>query len=457
MAKSLEQMIPNNIDAEKAVLGSIIIDPDAYDQIAGSLTPEDFYLNAHRIIFEAVVNLGKRRITPDFITLVDELERTEKLNDVDREGFSGAAYITSLINGVPTSGNIDYYAGIVATTAQSRRLIQAATMIVQMGYQNDPQALEKSEQILFNLHRSTARDRFINMPTLMSEYMEELDYLHEHRGAIAGVTTGYHDLDLCLGGFQRSDLILLGARPSMGKTSLALSMGYNAALRGKKVAVFSLEMGRRLLARRLMAMHSKIDMQRLRNGWIEDNEWDKVINAYERLSDLPIWINDTSGSPVASMRSELRRLAREHEGIDEVIVDYVGLIEPDENADKRANLVQQISTISKGLKSLAREFDVPVIALCQLSRAVEGRNSKVPLLSDLRDSGSLEQDADVVLFIHREDYYHLDDPDYTPNNQANIVIAKHRNGPVGVITLRWQPDQTMFYPLSKEEEEEEEA
>jgi replicative DNA helicase len=454
----MERMLPNNIDAEKGVLGSIIIDPEAFDVVAGIVTPDDFYANAHRVIFEAMLNISKRRVAVDIITLMDELESTNKLEDVNREGGQGAGYITSLINYVPTSGNADYYAKIVSATAQSRRLIHAAGMIAQLAYTNDPKGLEKSEQLLFNLRRAASTDHFIPMKALMNEYMDELNFLHENRGAIAGVPTGYVDLDACLGGLQKSDLILLAARPSMGKTSLALGMAYNASLKGKKVAVFSLEMGRRLLARRWMAMQSKIDMQRLRNGWIEDEEWTTISDSYMKLSELPIWINDVAGNPIAAMRSELRRLSREIGGIDEIIVDYVGLIEPDEDGDKRANLVQQISAISKGLKSIAREFDVPVLALCQLSRAVEQRQSKIPMLSDLRDSGSLEQDADVVLFIYRDDYYRQTEnvekqnkgenvPDYTPTNMADIIIAKHRNGPTGNVRLYWQADQTMFYNL----------
>jgi replicative DNA helicase len=459
----MERMLPNNIDAEKGVLGSIIIDPDAFDLVSDILHPDDFYANAHTVIYEAMTNLSRRRIAPDFLTILDELERTEKIKDAGREDADAASYITSMINLVPTSGNASYYANIVSRTAQSRRVIRAATMIVQLGYDNDPNALDKSEKLLYTIRRSANTAGFVGMRPVMNEYMDELDYLHEHRGSISGVPTGYTDLDLCLGGLQRSDLILLAARPSMGKTSLALGMAYKAALKGKKVAIFSLEMGRRLLARRMMAMKSHVDMQRLRNGWIEDDEWEMITESYASLSDLPIWINDTAGNPIASMRSELRRLSRENGGIDEVIVDYVGLIEPDEDGDKRANIVQQISMISKGLKGLAREFDVPVVALCQLSRAVESRQVKIPMLSDLRDSGSLEQDADVVLFIYRDDYYHQadaamqrsqgrDEEPYTPTNLADIIIAKHRNGPTGEIQLYWQADETMFYGLDEKGE-----
>lgn len=459
----MDRMLPNNEQAEMGLLGSIIIDPEVYDEVAGSISPEDFYFDAHRVIYETIVSLGSRRMAADYITIVDDLERNERLEAAGRNGFDADSYMLQLTGSVPTSGNAAYYAQIVATLAECRRVIHAAAQIAQIGYTKDAKALEKSEKLLYSLHSNKTQTGFVNMPTLMNEYMDELNYLHENRGAIAGVPTGYSDLDLCLGGLQKSDLILLAARPSMGKTSLALGIAYNASLKGKKVAIFSLEMGRRLLARRMMAMASKVDMQRLRNGWIEDDEWETIITSGQDLSSLPMWINDTAGNPIASMRSELRRLARENGGVDLVIVDYVGLIEPDVEADKKASLVQQISEISKGLKTLAREFDLPVLALCQLSRAVEQRQVKIPMLSDLRDSGSLEQDADVVLFIYRDDYYHQadaaaarsqghDGPPYTPTNLADIIIAKHRNGPTGEVSLYWQADQTMFYNLDKDKE-----
>lgn len=447
----MERMIPYNPEAERGVLGSIIIDPTAYDTVSPILTPDDFHIEAHRIIYEAMLKLNARRINADFITICDELEREERLGSVEYGGFSGASYLSDLTGAVPSSANATYYASILKSLTECRRVIGAATQMVQLAYTKDPKTLEKSEQLLFKVRSDKkANDGFVGMPELMNEYMDELNYLHEHRGALSGVPTGYSDLDLCLGGLQKSDLILLAARPSMGKTSLALCIAYNAALKGKRVAIFSLEMGRRLLSRRLMAMSSKVDMQRLRNGWVEDDEWEKVTSSYQDLSSLPVWVNDTAGNPIASMRSELRRLSQEHGAPDLVIVDYIGLIEPDVESDKRANLVQQISETSRGLKSLAREFDVPMLALCQLSRAVEQRGLKIPILSDLRDSGSLEQDADVVMFIYRDDYYaKAEKRESETPNQATIYISKHRNGPTGEVNLWWQADQTMFYNLEE--------
>jgi len=442
-----ERTIPFNEEAEQGVLGSLLIDPDAVDLVFDRLSANDFYCNAHRVLYQAMKNVVQAGAKADFLTVCDELMRTDKMEQVSRNDKTGTGYITSLINEVPTSGNVEYYAEIILRLAEARRLIHAAGQIAALAYSGEANVLEQAEQLLFQLHRTNRSGAgFTPMSSIMTEYMEELDYLQTHRGSIVGVPTGYKDIDIMLGGLQKSDLILLAGRPSMGKTAAALCIGYNAARLGKKVAVFSLEMGKRLLARRLMAMHSKVDQQRLRAGWVEDDEWDTVMGAAQVLSGLPMWIDDTAGSPIASMRSKMRRLIQEQGGIDLMIVDYLGLIEPDVDASKRDNLVQQISTISKGLKMLAREFDIPVLTLCQLSRAVESRQEKKPMLSDLRDSGSLEQDCDVCLFIYREDYYK---PDTERKNLADILIAKHRNGPVGEVALYFKRDQTMFYNLDE--------
>ena len=317
-----------------------------------------------------------------------------------------------------------------------------------LGYDQDPESMEKSEQLLFSLQNHTMTQAFTPMPAMVSDYIHELDYLHEHRGSYTGVPTGYKDIDDTLGGLQRSDLILLGGRPSSGKTSLGLCMGYNAALRGYKVAVFSLEMGKRQLMRRMMSMSTSVDLQRLRSGWVNDDEWEKIMQKANDLSLLSIWVNDTAGNPLASMRSQLRRLDQQENGVDLVIVDYLGLIAPDD--EKVENRVQEVSKISRGLKLLAREFDVPVLALAQLSRAVEQRQNKRPQLADLRDSGSLEQDSDVVLFIYRDAYYAQMEGrelEQGKENIADITISKHRNGPTGDVQLYFKAEQTMFYDL----------
>lgn len=447
-----ERLLPHSIEAEQGVLGSIVIDPEAYDLIADCLKAEDFYRDTHRVIYATVTSLVAKRVSPDYLTLCNELEQSNKLEEI-----GGASYITGLINDVPTSGNIEYYAGIVSRSAEHRRLISYAGQVVSLAYSQDPEAMQKSEQLLFNLQKHTLNQGFVDMPEMVREYVDELTYVYEHKGSFTGVETGYRDIDNVLGGLQPSDLILLGGRPGSGKTSLGLCMAYNAALRGSKVAIFSLEMGRRQLTRRLFSMASKVDLQRLRTGWINDEEWDTIIQKASDLSQLPIRVNDTAANPIVSMRSQLRRVAQQMGGLDLVVVDYLGLIGSDGDSDSE-NRVQEVSKISRGLKLLAREFDVPVLALSQLSRQVESRQNKRPILSDLRESGSLEQDADVVMFLYREDYYAEQEKreDYTPTNEAEVSIAKHRNGPVGGVNLYFKGEQTMFYNLDQKLDQERE-
>lgn len=438
-----ERMVPQNIEAEKGLLGSILIDPTVYDLVSDMLKAEDFYRTEHRIAYQTIVSLVVQDMQPDYLTLCDELERIDKI-----EQAGGSDYLMSLINCVPTSGNAEYYAQIVARAAINRRLAHAAGMIAQLAYDQDPKSVEKAEQLLYTLQTTSRAQSWVSMSDLMTEHMRDLDYVHEHRGTHLGVPTGYADIDNVLGGLQKTDLILLGGRPGSGKTSLGLCIGYNAALAGRKVAIFSLEMGKKQLAWRLESMASKVDLQRLRSGWISDEEWETIIERAGHLSQLPIQINDTAGNSIASMRSQLRRLIQEQDGIDLVIVDYLGLIAPDEASENR---VQEISKISWGLKKIAKEFELPVLALAQLSRQVESRQNKRPQLSDLRESGSLEQDADVVMFLYREDYYAEQDKreDYTPTNEAEVSIAKHRNGPTGGVTLYFKAEQTMFYNLEE--------
>lgn len=439
----MEKRLPQDIEAESGVLGSIIIDPEAITEIADFLHAGDFYRDAHRTIYEVIVQFYQRREPADFITICDELERAGKLASV-----GGASYITSLINAVPTSGNVASYARIVERTAVARRLIHAAGQIAALAYEQGERSLEQAMQVLLALDRTGAGDDFVDMPTAVNEYMEELEFLQEHPGAITGVPTGFSDLDDATAGLQDSDLILLGGRPGSGKTSFALSLAFNAGVRGKRVAIFSLEMPRKQLLRRWMAMATKMDMHRLRTGWIEDDEWDKVIKAASRLSSLPIHINDAPANPLSAMRRRLRKLKQAHGDIDLVIVDYIGLIEPEEATENR---VQEVTKISRGLKQLAREFNVPVLALAQLSRKVEERSNKRPMLADLRDSGSLEQDSDVVLFLYRDAYYAELEHRAVEEGQENIAelaIAKQRNGPTGCVRLFFQANTATLYPLA---------
>ena len=438
----VEKLLPQNIEAECGVLGSIIIDPEAIVQVADFLHSDDFYRDAHRTIYEVILQLYEQREPADFITISDELERRNKLEEV-----GGASYITSLINQVPTSGNVEYYGRIVERTSILRRLIHAAGQIAAIAYEEGDAdvALDRAEQLIFNISQRHARTDFSLLRDILSEYMNKLDQLHERRGTIVGVPTGFTDLDRLTGGLQRSDLIILAARPAIGKTSLALSLAHNSTVKYQhSVAIFSLEMSKEQLVQRLLSMDAGVDQQRLRTGWIEDDEWDRIIYAMGTLSEANIWIDDTPGITTVEMRSKARRLQAEH-GIDLIIVDYLQLMQSVLGSGKRnENRVQEISEVSRNLKALARELNLPVLALAQLSRAVESRQSKVPQLSDLRESGSLEQDADIVMFIYRDDIYN---PESERKNIADIIVAKHRNGPVGEVSLYFQASQTRFRDL----------
>lgn len=436
----MEKLLPQNIEAECGVLGSIIIDPEAIVQVSDFLHPEDFYRDAHRTIYEVILSLYQSSEPADFITICDELERRSRLEDV-----GGASYITSLINQVPTSGNVEYYGHIVERTATLRRLIHAAGQIAAVAYEEADAdiALDKAEKLIFEISQRHSRSDFSSMEEILADYMTRLEQLNARRGTIVGVPTGFTDLDRMTGGLQRSDLIILAARPGVGKTSLALSLAHNAALKyHNSVAIFSLEMSKEQLVQRLLSMDAGIDQHRLRTGWIEEDEWEHIVEASDKLSEANIWIDDTAGISTMELRSKARRLQTEH-GIDLIIVDYLQLMQS--NANRRSeNRVQEVSEISRSLKELAREMNVPVMSLSQLSRSVEGRQSKVPQLSDLRESGSLEQDADIVMFIYRDDVYNQESEQ---KNIANIIVAKHRNGPVGEVSLYFQASQTRFRDL----------
>jgi replicative DNA helicase len=390
----VEKLLPQNIEAECGVLGSIIIDPEAIVQVSDFLHADDFYRDAHHTIYEVILQLYEEHEPADFITICDELERRNRLEEV-----GGASYITSLINQVPTSGNVEFYARIVERTAILRRLIHAAGQIAAIAYEEGDAdiALDKAEQLIFNISQRHARSDFTHMRDVLAEYMNKLDKLHERRGTIVGVPTGFTDLDRITGGLQKSDLIVLAARPGIGKSSLALSLAHNAALKyHSSIAVFSLEMSKDQLAQRLLSMDTSIDQQRLRTGIIEEDEWDRIVYAMDTLSESNIWIDDTAGISTMEMRSKARRLHAEY-GIDLIIVDYLQLMQATIGGKRNENRVQEISEISRSLKGLARELNVPVLALAQLSRAVESRQSKVPQLSDLRESGCLAGETLVYL------------------------------------------------------------
>ncbi len=445
----IERPLPQNIEAECGVLGSIIIDPEAVVLVADFLSSEDFYRDAHRTIYSAIMLLYSQRLPADLITICDVLEQQDKLHDA-----GGIDYITSLINYVPTSGNAVYYGRIVSRTALLRRLIEAGGLIVAQAYQDDETdaalTLERSEQIIFEISQryNASTSSSMHVSELLNIYMTRLDQVHSQRGTILGVPTGFVDLDRLLGGLQRSDLIILAGRPGMGKSALALSIAYNATLtHGRRVGIFSLEMSKEQLIQRLLAVDSRIDQQRLHAGWVEDYEWEQVMLSMEALSELSLWIDDTSSISTIQLRSKARRWLLEH-NIDLIVVDYLQMMQATtHDGRKPENRVQEVSVISRALKGLARELNIPVLALAQLSRAVESRHSKVPQLSDLRESGAIESDADVVMFIYRDDMYN---PESERPNTADVIIAKHRNGPVGQVTLAFDKHQTRFHDVGSD-------
>ncbi|MCC6315298.1 MAG: replicative DNA helicase [Thermomicrobiales bacterium] len=437
-APAAERLPPHNLDAEQGLLGSLLLDRDAIIRVAALVKPEDFYHPANGTIYRAVVDLYNRREPTDFITLSDELGRRDHLDTV-----GGVAYLTSLINAVPTAVHVEYYGRIVERTATLRRLIDAGARIVGIGFQegiDTEDALDAAERAIFEVSQKRQTRDFVSIAEVLNKFFDQIDVLQQNRGELVGVPTGFNDLDSLTGGLQRSDLIILAARPSMGKTSMALGMAYGAAVaNAKTVGIFSLEMSAEQLVQRLLSMETGVDSHRLRLGQIDDGEWDRISRAFGRLAEAAIYIDDQAGANIMDVRSKARRLQAEH-GLDLVVIDYLQLM----SARRSENRVQEISEISRGLKGLARELNVPVIALSQLSRAVESRSDHRPMLSDLRESGSIEQDADIVMFIYREDKY---EEDSDKKGIAEIIVAKHRNGPVGTINLRFFDRTARFADL----------
>lgn len=437
----LNKALPHNIEAEEAVLGSLLIDPDAILHISPFLHANDFYIQRHKLIYQAVLDLHERGEPADLVTLTDELERRQQLAAV-----GGAAFLTGLINATPTSVHVEYYAHIVERAAILRRLIEAAGEITKMAFQDVDdvdEVVDRAEALIFSVsERRTTRD-LVPIQKLLNEYYARIEYLSQHPQEMIGIPTGLVDLDKMLGGLQRSDLIIIAGRPGMGKTSLALSIALQAALKwDKRVGIFSLEMSGEQVAQRLLSALSGIDSQRLRLADIHDDEWPKLNEEASRLSRTQIFIDDTPGISAMEMRTKARRLHAEF-GLDMLVVDYLQLMRGGDFRTE-SNRVQEISYISRALKSLARELNIPVIALSQLSRAVEARHDKRPMLSDLRESGSIEQDADVVLLIYRDDVYN---PDTEMPNIAEIRIAKHRSGPTGMLSAYFRKELAQFVDL----------
>ena len=442
----MEQRIPpQNVEAEQAVLGAMMLDHNAVIAAMEKLTPNDFYREVHRIIFEAMEHLHHDNKEIDVITLPEELRRMKKMDDV-----GGIEYILSLPNLVATAVNIEYHANIVAEKALARNLITTCTDLTAAAYDGEKEPedlLDDAERRILQLSENKNRGDFSPVGAVVEETLDKITKLYENKAGLTGLPTGFRDLDRMTSGLQPSDLILVAARPSMGKTAFTLNIAQNVGVRQHKtVAFFSLEMSQEQLVQRILCQISHIDSQKLRTGQLNsDEEWTRLTDACDKLYQAPIYIDDTPGISVAEMRSKARRLKSEH-GLDLIVVDYLQLMQG-RNAESRQ---QEISEISRSLKALARELKVPLIALSQLSRSVESRQDKRPMLSDLRESGALEQDADIVSFLYREDYY---DKETENQHITEVILAKHRNGPVGSIKLYFKGEYTLFLNLDTTHED----
>ena len=435
-----ERVPPQNIEAEQAVLGAMLIKKEAIVEVQEILQPEDFYRETHRLVYEAMIELSGNDEAVDLVTLTEQLRKSGML-----EKIGGLPFLTQLANAVPTAANVTYHAKIVKEKAELRRLISAATEIAGAAYEDADSVeniMDAAEKKILSVAGSQNGGAFESMKSIVMRTFERINVLYESKGGLTGLSCGFKDLDKLTSGLQKSDLILVAARPSMGKTAFTLNIASYVGLHGGKVAFFSLEMSKEQLMQRMLCAEGGIDATRLRTGQLDAKEWNRLVETAGRLSRAPIYIDDTAGITVMELRSKARRLKAEH-GLDLIIIDYLQLMQgrPSRNGDNRQ---QEISEISRSLKALARELDVPVIALSQLSRSVESRQVKKPMLSDLRESGSLEQDADIVMFLYREDYY---DKDTENKNITEIIIAKHRNGPVDSIQLFFQKEYTKFRDL----------
>lgn len=445
----LGRVPPHNEEAEQAVLGAMLLSRDAIAKVVEILHSDSFYYEHHSIIFRTIVELFEKGLPVDLVSVTEELRSR---NLLDRVG--GSVYLASLLDVVPTAANVEYYANIVAEKALLRRLINAGTEIVSLGYRENesPELLvDKAEQLIFEIAQHHRFRTLIPLREVLAKSFKEIERLHQTGKPYTGIPTGFWDLDRKTGGLQPSDLIIVAARPGMGKTSFCLNIAQHVALEEHlPVAIFSLEMSSFQLALRLLGSEAQIDIHRLRTGQIREHEWPKLARAFGKLAEAPIFVDDTPDLNVIEMRARARRLKAER-GLSLIIVDYLQLIRL---LDRDKSEHQQISEISRGLKSLARELEVPVIAISQLSRAVETRAERRPQLSDLRGSGGLEQDADVVIFIYREGYYKSQEMEIESDlpEEVEIIIAKQRNGPTGTVKLLFLKNSTSFKSLSLREE-----
>ena len=437
---------PQNLDAEMSLLGAVLIDDEVIADASELVNAKDFYDKRHAIIYSGMMRLYERHKPIDLLTLTDELKKKKELETV-----GGSAYLTELTNYVPTAANATSYAEIVEAKAIRRRLIKAGTEIGEMGFDEDASTqdlLGKAEAELFSVSDQSLKQDLVSIESILTESFDRIEELHRNKGQLRGIRTGYRDLDNMTAGLQRSDLIILAARPAMGKTTLVTNLAYNVATIAKQpVLFFSLEMSKEQLIDRMLADASGVDSWNIRTGNLSDEDFSKISEAMGEMAEAPIYIDDTPGLSVLEMRTKARRAAHD-QPLGLIIVDYLQLLQASGNHN--GNRVQEVSEISRGLKLIARELNVPLIALSQLSRTVESRTPPIPQLSDLRESGSIEQDADIVSFIYRPGYYEPDNPDVA--NITDLIIAKHRNGPVGKVQLYFHPERLRFMSLDKRHE-----
>jgi len=450
MPSNLDRIPPQNIEAEQSVLGSLMIDKDAIIKIADFLSPEDFYKNAHAEIYQAMLDIYNNREPIDILSLSARLEEIGQL-----EKIGGRSYLTTLANSVPTSSHVVHYAKIVQKKSTLNRLIKAATEIAQMGYEEGEEIqkiLDAAESKLYNVSQQFLKSQFSSIKDLLSEAFDRIDELHRDSGKLRGLPTGFYELDQKLAGLQKSNLLILAARPSMGKTSLALDMARKIAVEQKiPVGIFSLEMSKEELVDRMLCAEADVDMWKMRTGKLSDREdfsgesdFSKIGHAMGKLAEAKIFIDDSPTANVMEIRTKARRLQSEHE-VGFIVLDYLQLMDS-ASASSADNRVQVVSEVSRGLKAVARELNIPLMALSQLSRNVENRPTSIPKLADLRESGSIEQDADVVLFIYREEMYKKDT---ARPHIADIYIAKHRNGPTGMTELFFDETKASFKNLER--------
>ncbi len=427
---------PHSLDAERSALGAALLSKNALFDVVENVKAKDFYDANHKEIFEAILDLSRRNAPVDALTVSEELKKRGTL-----EMVGGRAYVASLSSGTPTTVNAEEYAKIVAQKASARQLIEVADDVVNKGYEGsmDPQTLlDYAESGIFEISQARQKGQYTHIKDVLLENIDIIDKAAQMEGGLTGITTGFRDLDEKTSGLQKSDLIILAARPAMGKTAFALTVALNSAVKGgASVLIFSMEMAKEQLGQRLLAMESRVDMQSLKKGKLQRRDWDDINDALDILSRANIHIDDTPGVSIMEMKSKCRRLKAEA-GLDLVIIDYLQLMNPEGRADSRT---QEISVISRNLKLLARELDCPVIVLSQLSRAPETRTDHRPMLSDLRESGSIEQDADIVIFLYRDDYYHQDE---AVPGECEVIVAKQRSGPTGTVKVAWLDKITKF-------------